>query len=126
MYAPQAPCPDPATCACPMIGVCQEIYYTLNLNSLVDANTHIGLHNRLYHLKLIVRNEARLETMQKVTILVDLSDPVPGHIYDGPPGTEMEEVDYRADEVADAHILGAYDHESGIRLYRCVWSVAIV
>ena len=101
-----------------MIGVCQKVTYVLNLNHLVGERTETGSHDRLYHITLKVRNEARLETIKKITLLVDTSDPIPGYIYDGPPSTEPNEVDFRADQLADAHIRGAYDHESGIRLYR--------
>ena len=101
-----------------MIGVCQKVTYVLNLNHLVDEVTHIGLHDRLYHITLKVKNEARLLTIKKITILVDTSDPIPGYIYDGPPSTDTNEMDFRTDQLADAHIRGAYDHESGIRLYR--------
>ena len=72
-----------SSCYCPDIGLCEMVLYTFDLNKLVNNNTHIGDHNRNYVFTLIVQNNARLQNIERLDILVDESPPENGAVYEG-------------------------------------------
>lgn len=84
VYLLQDSCPDNETdCYCPDIGSCEKKKYTIALNKLVNNNTHIGDHNRNYFLTLTVYNHARLRNVEHLDVLVDVSPPETGVVYEG-------------------------------------------
>jgi hypothetical protein len=112
----QTNCPDQTTCYCPVIGDCENLLYTINLNSLVVSDTNNGNHNRQYFFTIVVTNNARSKIEEHVDILLDDSPPVPGVVNEGP--VDSLDIDYTSDDAITAHWHGFIDHESGIKLYR--------
>ena len=71
-------CPDPTLCYCPIIGACSYLNYTIPLNHLIEAGNDVGNHNREYHFWIEVINEAHLQTVEDIVILLDNSPPEAG------------------------------------------------
>ncbi|XP_069134181.1 uncharacterized protein [Argopecten irradians] len=110
-------CPsDATTCYCPTVGPCAYYNFTVDLNSLIHGNTHIGNHNRQYHFTITVTNVARLFTIDHLEVLADDSPPAPGVVMEGVVGTP--DIDYISEETVIVSWAGFIDHESGIKLYK--------
>ena len=63
--------------------MCEYFNYTVPLNELVAINKHIGNHNRNYYFTLKVSNNAQLQNIEHIDILVDDSPPEVGVVYEG-------------------------------------------
>ncbi|XP_052238458.1 uncharacterized protein LOC127849748 [Dreissena polymorpha] len=115
--AKNAKCPaDTVDCYCPDIGMCAFVNYSIPLNELVHAHTHIGNHNRKYFFTITITNNALLTTKERMDVLVDKSPPEEGVIYEGP--LDYKDIDYTSEDSFVIHWHGFIDHESGIKLYR--------
>ena len=90
--------------------------YRAEFNSLVNNNTHIGLHNREYFFALRVINNAKLVSVERLDILVDNSPPQTGVVLEGANGET--DIDYTSDRHLLINWHGFIDHESGIKKYR--------
>ncbi|KAK3092481.1 hypothetical protein FSP39_003428 [Pinctada imbricata] len=109
-------CPSGTSdCYCPSVGPCHYRNFTVHLNSLIANNTHLGNHNRKYFIEVKVINIARLETSERVNILVDESPPEEGVVSEGSPGSV--DIDYTSQQDLLFHWEGFIDHESGIKFY---------
>ncbi|XP_069134809.1 uncharacterized protein [Argopecten irradians] len=110
-------CPsDATTCYCPTVGPCAYYNFTVDLNSLIHGNNHIGNHNRQYHFTITVTNATRLVTIDHLEVLSDDSPPAPGVVMEGVVGTP--DIDYISEETVIVSWAGFIDHESGIKLYK--------
>ena len=88
----------------------------MNLNALVNNNTHVGKHNREYFFTIMATNNAKLKTISTVDILADDSPPAVGVVQEGEAGTP--DADYSSADYVILSWSGFIDHESGIKLYR--------
>lgn len=109
-------CNEDLQCYCPKIGQCEHYNYTISPNVPKTNATYDGTHNRNYMFTLKVTNHAMLSTIEHVDILVDLSPPESGVVYEGP--LDVPDIDYTSDSSFIVHWHGFIDHESGIKLYR--------
>lgn len=69
-------------CYCPIIGFCEQDFYTINLNKIKTADNHNGKHNRRYFFTLLIDNMAKELTTKYIEIYVDASPPQIGHAFD--------------------------------------------
>ncbi|XP_053405466.1 uncharacterized protein LOC128558962 [Mercenaria mercenaria] len=110
-------CPSNSSkCYCPDIGECEKTLYTIDLNKLVNNNTHMGDHNRNHFFTVTVYNNARLRNVEHLDILVDESPPESGVVFEGAVGGP--DIDYTSDSDFIVRWHGYLDHESGVKMYR--------
>ncbi|XP_062588511.1 uncharacterized protein LOC134250178 [Saccostrea cucullata] len=109
-------CDNGSHCYCTPFGYCARYNFSLDLNSLVMNNTHIGQHHRNYTFEIMVTNKAKLQSKRSVVILIDESAPELGVIQEGE--SSKPDLDFTATENITISWKGFLDHESGIRFYR--------
>lgn len=107
-------------CYCPSVGVCELDHYLISFHSLVDQNTHQGQHHRQYYITVTATNHASLTASHSMDILLDVSPPSTGVVWEGLVDPNKAEMDFTSSDVVHVRWHGFLDHESGIMLYRVV------
>ncbi|XP_062621811.1 uncharacterized protein LOC134283371, partial [Saccostrea cucullata] len=103
-------------CYCPSHGPCENSRYNIDMSKLMSNNKNTGLHNREYFFTFVVTNNAFLQIIDHIDILVDESAPVQGVVREGAPGEKDN--DFTNENNTIVNWDGFIDHESGIRFYQ--------
>ncbi|XP_061166364.1 uncharacterized protein LOC133175283 [Saccostrea echinata] len=111
-------CINDTECYCPFHGPCEKSIYSIDMSKLMTKHNNTGQHNRDYFFTFVVTNNAFLQTVEHLDILVDESAPVKGVVREGAPGEKDNDFTNENNTVLNWD--GFIDHESGIRSYKVV------
>jgi hypothetical protein len=101
------------------VGPCETALYDVSLPSL----THLtGIHGQRYDITFTATNNAGLPTDTVVNILVDVTPPSVGVVWEGLGDDEQSEMDFTDTHELPVRWHGFEDEESGVQMYRVALS----
>lgn len=117
LIPPQTACaPDP-NCVCDSLAHCSLTQYTFSPPSYhFNTSSTEALHDTDYYIAVSVTNHALLTSSLTHHITVDTTPPLPGAVFDAPPGER--DVDYQQDTALQAWWSGFFDRETGVAFYQ--------
>ena len=104
-----------SNCSCNSLVICSYFAYDLDLHP-GQFSRGSGQHARTYYLTINATNDAQLSSSEQITITVDGSPPLAGHVIDGIVG--QLDIDSQQNNIIRAYWLGFNDPDSGIHHYK--------